>query len=134
MVVTTHTTATIVGDGGDGDDITVDQRDTETQSQSSRQSHQHSLFTTNNNNNNNTKSKSKNKSNISSRLSSSTSFSQRFHNPDLSIRETSNESFDAPTEDHYKILSEFIDEGYGLPETNEEGEVFLLYFFSISIF
>lgn len=30
---------------------------------------------------------------------------------------------DAPTEDHYKILSEFTDEGYGLPETNEEVQV-----------
>jgi hypothetical protein len=30
---------------------------------------------------------------------------------------------DAPTEDHYKILSEFTDEGYGSPETNEEVQV-----------
>lgn len=30
---------------------------------------------------------------------------------------------DAATEDHYKILAEFADEGYGLPETNEEVQV-----------
>jgi hypothetical protein len=30
---------------------------------------------------------------------------------------------DAPTQDHYKILAEFTDEGYGSPETSEEVQV-----------
>jgi hypothetical protein len=44
------------------------------------------------------------------------------HNPEReTVPNTSDQ--DAPTEEHLKILSEFTDEGYGSPETNEEVQV-----------